>query len=198
MAFKDRLKDAASKTAKKARQHREDLEAGRVRQAALDAETRTRLASDAPTTPEVTVAPESVLEVKSHDEGRNAIVRVYADRIERELLRSRASLQRSRQDTEVIPMRSVSSVQAKKDGLVYTKVTVFATGNTIEFRLRHEDAQAMKNRVTALLLDKGPAAAVAQPVAPSLGDQVRELGKLRDEGLLSEEEFAAQKAKLLG
>ena len=42
-----------------------------------------------------------------------------------------------------------------------------------------------------------PAAAPAQP-QPDLVDQLRRLGELRDAGILTEEEFAALKAKLLG
>ena len=41
--------------------------------------------------------------------------------------------------------------------------------------------------------DEEPASAV-----PDLGSELRDLGALRDEGLLTEDEFAAQKAKLLG
>jgi hypothetical protein len=43
---------------------------------------------------------------------------------------------------------------------------------------------------------QAPAPAPAPPV--DLADQLRKLATLRDEGILSEEEFAAQKAKLLG
>jgi len=45
-----------------------------------------------------------------------------------------------------------------------------------------------------------PAPAPAAPAGPpvDLADQLRKLATLRDEGILSEEEFAAQKAKLLG
>ena len=45
--------------------------------------------------------------------------------------------------------------------------------------------------------EQAPAAAPA-PAAPSMLDQLRELGELKDQGVLTEEEFAAQKAKLLG
>ncbi len=45
--------------------------------------------------------------------------------------------------------------------------------------------------------EQAPAAAPA-PAAPSTLDQLRELGELKDQGVLTEEEFAAQKAKLLG
>lgn len=49
-----------------------------------------------------------------------------------------------------------------------------------------------------------PAAPAADPAAPpsaapvDLADQLKKLAELRDQGILTEEEFAAQKAKLLG
>ena len=45
-----------------------------------------------------------------------------------------------------------------------------------------------------------PPAAPPAPAAPQvdLVEQLRKLGELRDAGILTEEEFAAQKAKLLG
>ena len=43
-----------------------------------------------------------------------------------------------------------------------------------------------------------PAPVAAAPAAaPSMIDQLKELGELKDQGILTEEEFAAQKAKLL-
>jgi hypothetical protein len=42
-----------------------------------------------------------------------------------------------------------------------------------------------------------PAPAAAPPPQPDLVDQLRKLGELRDAGILTEEEFATQKAKLL-
>lgn len=145
-----------------------------------------------------------LLEVTSHEEGRNSKVRVFGDRIEREKAKAMTSFSRARQDAEVIPLRSVSSVQAKKDGVMYTKVTVFATGNTIVFRLRHEEAQQLKEAITRLLLAPPPAAApvdvrAAPSAAPVLSkvEQLRELAQLRDEGILSAEEFDAEKGKIL-
>ncbi len=41
--------------------------------------------------------------------------------------------------------------------------------------------------------EQGPAA----PAAASTLDQLKQLGELKDQGILTEEEFAAQKAKLL-
>lgn len=50
---------------------------------------------------------------------------------------------------------------------------------------------------------QAPAPQAAAPVAPagdaqSTIDQLKELGELKAQGILTEEEFAAQKAKLLG
>jgi hypothetical protein len=42
-----------------------------------------------------------------------------------------------------------------------------------------------------------PAAASAPAGGPSMIDQLKELGELRAQGILTEDEFAAQKAKLL-
>mgnify|MGYP001502798501 CR=1 FL=1 len=46
-----------------------------------------------------------------------------------------------------------------------------------------------------------PAPAPAAPAAPSMDDkieQLKQLGALHEQGILTDEEFAAQKAKLLG
>jgi len=43
-----------------------------------------------------------------------------------------------------------------------------------------------------------PAQAAAAPAGDSVIDQLKELGELKAQGILTEEEFAAQKAKLLG
>ena len=43
-----------------------------------------------------------------------------------------------------------------------------------------------------------PAGAPAPAAGASTIDQLKELGELKEQGILTEEEFAAQKAKLLG
>ncbi len=46
-----------------------------------------------------------------------------------------------------------------------------------------------------------PAPAPAAPAAPSMDDkieQLKQLGQLHEQGILTDEEFAAQKSKLLG
>jgi hypothetical protein len=137
-----------------------------------------------------------ILEVESKDEGRNAKVRLFADRIEREKPRGRLSMSSARQDFEVTPVRAVSSVQAVKDGFS-TKVIVFASGNTIEFRIHpHDAAHRFKDELTRLMLAGGtPAPAAAAPV-----DRLEQLSKLADlkaQGVLSDEEFEAEKARIM-
>ncbi len=46
--------------------------------------------------------------------------------------------------------------------------------------------------------EQAPPPAAAAPAAESTIDQLKELGELKSQGILTEEEFAAQKAKLLG
>jgi hypothetical protein len=133
---------------------------------------------------------------KSHDPGRNADVTLYSDRIERVKERSIASLSKARQDTEMTPVRSVTSVQAKKEGF-FTRVTVYAAGNDIQFRFRHDAALQFKDALQALLLAPPPAAEPSPSAPPDLAEQITKLGQLRDNGLITDEEFQAKKSEFL-
>lgn len=136
----------------------------------------------------------------SHDPGRNATVTLYGDRLERVKEAKMTSLSRAKQDVEVTPTRSITSVQAKKDGLLYTKVTAFASGNNIDFRFSHDEAERFRTALMAIVLGGPPvpAAAPAAAAAPvDVVEQLTKLAALRDQGILTDEEFAAQKAKLL-
>jgi hypothetical protein len=139
----------------------------------------------------------SVFATMSHESGRNSNVVLYNDRIERTKPKSFGAVSRAKQDTEVIPIKSVSSVQAKKDGFVFTKVIVFASGNTIEFRIAHAEAVRFKDAIMGLVLNP-PTTHAAPAAAPvDVADQLRKLAELRNDGILTESEFAAQKTKLL-
>lgn len=133
----------------------------------------------------------------SHESGRNSVVTLYADRLERVKAKKMSSLSNAAQETEVTPVRAVSSVQATKDGMAYTKVTVFASGNNIDFRFGHAEAQNFKNALMKLVLQGPPSAAPQAPAQPDVMAQLKKLGDLRDAGILSEEEFTAKKADLL-
>ena len=144
----------------------------------------------------------------SHDAGRNSIVTLYPDRIERTKPTSRMSLTGmlagGPEDVEVIPMKSVSSVQARR-GAWYHDVTVFASGNTIVFSVDAADAEKLRSLIMDQVLGgsghAAPPAAPAAPAPPSgdaLIEQIKKLGELRDAGILTPEEFESKKAELLG
>jgi hypothetical protein len=71
-------------------------------------------------------------------------------------------------------------------------------------RRRQESRWAQKEGQHQAAEPQAPAPAVpvaaAAPAAagPSMIDQLKELGELKSQGILTEDEFAAQKAKLLG
>ena len=177
---------------------------------------------------------------KSHVDGKNADVAIYVDRIEWgqaggvSLTRLAAGTMtmgasllktgvRKAGASEMMPIKSMSSVTTAKDGLRFHKVIVICSGNTVEFRIDKAEGEAVKTLLTQLILGTHPAQQVPQapppPVAApatasvqpsptatpasstpplSVIDQIKELAQLRDAGILTEAEFAAQKAKVLG
>jgi hypothetical protein len=69
---------------------------------------------------------------------------------------------------------------------------------------RQGERWAAQEQEAAMQAQAAPAQMAPAPAAPAPGgessmiDQLKELGALKDQGILTEEEFAAQKAKLLG
>lgn len=59
-------------------------------------------------------------------------------------------------------------------------------------------AQPMEYRAAAQQPPVEPAPAPAAPSQASTLDQLKELGELKQQGILTDEEFEAQKAKILG
>lgn len=100
----------------------------------------------------------------SHDPGRNAIVELWPDRIERTKARSRTSISRAHQDVELTPVRAITSMQATKDGIRRTKITVYASGNNVEFRFEHREARDFQAVLTPLIT--GAAAPTPTPTPP--------------------------------
>jgi hypothetical protein len=147
----------------------------------------------------------------SHEAGRNSIVTLYPDRIERTKPTSKLSLTGmlagGPEDVEVIPTKSISSVQVRR-GPWYHDVTIYASGNTIVLSVDAADAERLRGLVMDQVLHgSAKPAAPAEPAAPAappppsgdaIIDQIRKLGELRDAGVLTPEEFEAKKADLLG
>ena len=103
-------------------------------------------------------------------------------------------------DLESFFYDSISSFEQSK-GMTGGKLTFFASGNKAEVKWIHKgDLQGFVDFVRAKMANdtRQSASGTAQVKAPSAADQIRELGKLREEGLITGEEFAAKKRELLG
>lgn len=93
---------------------------------------------------------------------------------------------------------------AKNQAVVSVRRT---DGTTAYFQVDKASPQKVRAKIAPVLhsvgvpfLDELPVPQAAAPTAPSvptLGEQLRELAALRDEGLLTDEEFAERKARLL-
>lgn len=91
-----------------------------------------------------------LLTFASHVAGKNATVVVYPDRVEW----TRAGLMTlGRSSSEIIPIRSISSVSAKRGGLVRTVVQVVTTGGkSIDFHVGNRDVERVKTLLSELVL----------------------------------------------
>lgn len=107
----------------------------------------------------------ALLSFTSHINGKNARVQVFPDRVEW----TRAGLSGGKmlagamtmglsvlatgvrnKDTEMIPVRAITSVTSKK-GMGNTTVTVITAGNTIDFRIGHGEADRLKSTLLQLM-----------------------------------------------
>ncbi|MGI8806558.1 MAG: PH domain-containing protein [Acidimicrobiales bacterium] len=90
----------------------------------------------------------------------------------------------------------LTSVDHKK-GIAFGNLDLAAAGDRSHVTMINKDeiervAQAIRQRV-AQTHTPGP-----QPSSPDVADQIRKLAGLRDDGILSPEEFEAKKRQLLG
>jgi hypothetical protein len=84
-------------------------------------------------------------------------------------------------------------------GVARTAV-IAGTATSVSNRVSRRQGQRWAQQEAQEAQQQAPVAAPA-PAAPageSVIDQLKELGELKSQGILTEEEFAAQKAKLLG
>ena len=116
----------------------------------------------------MTTAP--LLTFTSHIAGKNARVDIWNDRIEWEKPRGVSGgkvlaasltlgasalltgLKNGDSGTEMIPVRSISSVTTKRDGMLNTVVSVITSGNTIDFRVSHAEAEQVRQILNELIL----------------------------------------------
>jgi hypothetical protein len=84
-------------------------------------------------------------------------------------------------------------------GVARTAV-IAGTATTVSNRVSRRQGQRWAQQEAQEAQQQAPvsAPAPAAPAGESVIDQLKELGELKSQGILTEEEFAAQKAKLLG
>jgi hypothetical protein len=81
-------------------------------------------------------------------------------------------------------------------GVARTAV-IAGTATSVSNRVSRRQGQRWAQQEEAQQVQQAPAPAAAPSSGGSMIDQLRELGELKEQGILTEEEFAAQKAKLL-
>jgi hypothetical protein len=105
----------------------------------------------------------ALMEFTSHIAGKNAKVAVYTDRIEwsqqgritaTRVLTGAALVTGARKGggTEMIPIRAITSISTRKDGLRNWAVSIITGGNTIDMRVSKEEAEQLKGTVQRLML----------------------------------------------
>lgn len=113
---------------------------------------------------------------------------------------------------DMVLLKNVTNVSSKKDGIVYYAVEVqTASGgavNSVAFRVSKVEAAQFRTAVLNAMHEleaKASAPVIVQqtpvpePVlgTPDLATHLQQLASLRDQGILTEEEFAAKKADIL-
>lgn len=79
--------------------------------------------------------------------------------------------------------------------------TASAVGGRVHHRQEAKWAQQEEQQYQQQQAQQAPppqAAPAAAPAGDSMIEQLKQLGELKEQGILTEDEFAAQKAKLLG
>ena len=107
---------------------------------------------------------------------------------------------------EDIPYDKISSIESKT-GMLMGEITIYASGNKEQIRSVPKDqvrqfSDFLRNKMS-LVNNKSqgsqPPTLVASSPAPvvSVADELKKFAELRDLGVISEEEFNAQKSRLL-
>ena len=127
---------------------------------------------------------------------------VWPDRVEKHNHGKVGSIFGSGKGVESMPIGNVASVEARNDG-IYGRLDVHGSGNSIGFRTSQPQAHRIRG-VVMDLMQKAKATQTAKATLPSqpaatlsVAEQIKQLGELRDAGLVSEEEFEAKRKELL-
>lgn len=104
-------------------------------------------------------------------------------------------------DLESFPYRNISSFESGRS-LSGSSVTFFASGNQVRVKMIQPDGAVTKlvelvRQRMAASSTPAPAASGKNGEAEDVIAQIEQLGKLRDAGVLTEEEFSTKKAEML-
>lgn len=102
---------------------------------------------------------------------------------------------------EDFPNDKISSIQYET-GMLLGKVTIFTSGNRavieqVDKKQARDFAEYVRARISKPTEPTNVAVAAAPPAAEDFISQLERLGKLREQGVLSDEEFATQKQRIL-
>jgi hypothetical protein len=75
---------------------------------------------------------------------------------------------------------------------------IAGTATSVSNRVSRRQAQRWGEQDQPVYQEAPPQAAPAPAAAPDPIEQLKQLGQLHEQGVLTDEEFAAQKAKILG
>jgi hypothetical protein len=102
-----------------------------------------------------------------------------------------------RSSQESIPLDLITAVAIKK-GVLWSDIkTTGAHSSEVITQVNKVDAQALAHALKSLLAIRVRSMRGARQPTPSLADELGRLAALRDRGVLTDDEFSAQKAKLL-
>ena len=133
-----------------------------------------------PAPPTVTVAQEestatftdsgALMAFKSHIDGKNADVAIYPDRVEWKMARGvsggkitagvltgglsmlATGVRSGKAGSQMIPMKTITGVTTKRDGMINTIVTVTSSSASIGFRVSHKEAEQIRQLLSQLIL----------------------------------------------
>lgn len=141
-----------------------------------------------------------VYQFTSHIEGRNALVNIYADRIEWASQQKFVALTKRGMGTNVILMQYITGVTTKR-GLVFTELSVIAPGQALVGNVEHGQAEKIKQFILAMKAQANQPQHIVQQQPreqASLSDELMKLAQMKQSGIITEADFNAAKARLLG
>ncbi|MGF9964528.1 PH domain-containing protein [Bacillus rhizoplanae] len=102
-------------------------------------------------------------------------------------------------DMEVFPYTNISSIEVSK-GFMGHSINLFASGNKVKMKwINDGDIAKFIEIVKERIQKKDASLQVAATVNNhDVADQIAKLASLKDQGILTEEEFSAKKKQLLG